>query len=323
MFISGSVKESKSNSLRVLTISLLIPFLLATTEARAQTASKKQGNANSSTRRATGALKVITGQPGSIVFINNVRHGVTGDKGELDLPHVIAGTYPARVRTVGYTDWNGSVVIAAGGNRTLKVAQQPTSDEATLHYQKGDQLRDAGKNKDAAKEYEQALVLRAVFPEARIALARTYTTLQNFQEAEKQIQTAIKNGGRTMAEAQTVLANLRRNQGLVEESIAEYKKALRFARGNSFEAHIGLAIALAESDRVDEAVKEYRIGIAQDMETEPILYYQLGEILEKANRNKEAIDAYRNYLRLDPEGEYASAVESIIERLKEASNENL
>jgi predicted TPR repeat methyltransferase len=56
------------------------------------------------------------------------------------------------------------------------------------------------------------------------------------------------------------------------------------------------------------------------MDTEPILYYQLAEILEKAGRNKEAIEAYRNYLRLDPEGEYASAVESIIERLKEETD---
>ena len=104
---------------------------------------------------------------------------------------------------------------------------------------------------------------------------------------------------------------------MVDESIVEYRKALRLARGNSFEAHIGLAIALNEQEKTDEAVKEYRIGIIQDMETEPILYYQLGEILEKAKRNKEAIEAYRNYIRLDPEGEFASAAESIIEQLKQ------
>jgi len=66
-------------------------------------------------------------------------------------------------------------------------------------------------------------------------------------------------------------------------------------------------------------IKEYRIGIVQDMDTEPILYYQLGEILEEAKLTKEAIETYREYLRLDPDGEYASAVESIIERLKEDS----
>jgi len=307
---------------------LLVLFLCPplTIEAQPQKPRRQQPSASASSRNsnATGSLKVTTGQPGSVVFINNVRHGVTNEKGELDLPHVRAGSYPVRVRTVGYTDWNGSIVVAASGSRTLRVTQQPITDQSALHYQKGDELRDKGRNKDAVEEYKQALALRAGFTEARIAMTRSLITLQNFEEAEKQIQAAIKGGGRTAVEAQTVLANLRRNQGLVDESIAEYRKALRLARGNSFEAHIGLAIALNEAAQsrddprlIDEIAREYRIGIAQDMETEPILYYQLGEILEKANRPKEAIEAYRNYLRLDPEGEYASAVESIIERLKE------
>jgi predicted Zn-dependent protease len=267
---------------------------------------------------ATGSLKIITGQPGSVVFINGVRHGVTSDKGELELPHAIAGSYSIRVQTLYYVDWNGAVVIAAGATRLLKIPQLlREKDAAVLEYQNGEALRDKGRNKEAVKYFQSTLTWKPSFPEAHIALARSLIMLQDFQEAEKHIQTAIKLAGRTLVEAQTVLANLRRAQGLVDESIVEYRKALRIARGNSFEAHIGLAIALNEQGKNDEAVKEYRIGIIQDMETEPILYYQLGEILEKAGRNKEAIDAYRSYLRLDPEGEYASAVESIIQRLKE------
>ena len=287
------------------------------TKAQPQKTRRSSGGTTAVAARArTGALKVITGHADSVVFINNVRHGVTRENGELDLPHVVAGSHPVRVRTVGYADWKGSTVIAAGGSGTLKVTQLQTSDEPTLRYQKAEALRDKGRNKDAVEEYRQALALRSL-AEARIGMTRCLIMLQDFQEAEKQIQAAIKTGGGTLVEAQTVLANLRRNQGLGDESIIEYRKALRLARGNSFEAHIGLAIALDERGKVDEAVREYRIGIIQDMETEPILYYQLAEILEKANRNKEAIEAYRNYLRLDPEGEYASAVESIIERLKE------
>jgi len=299
-------------------LGLIVCFPLAI-EANGQKARRPAPQATSQIRRTniTGSLRVITGQPGSVVFINGVRHGVTSEKGEMDLPHVIAGSYPARLRTIGYADWNGSIVVAPASSRTLKITQQPTTDEAVLHFQKGESLRDKGKNKDALEEYKQTLALRSNFPEARIAIARSLIMLQDFQEAEKQVQTAIRIAGRTLVEAQTVLANLRRNQGLVDESIVEYRRALRLARGNSFEAHIGLAIALNEREEIDEAVKEYRIGIIQDMETEPILYYQLGEILEKAGRNKEAIEAYRNYLRLDREGEYASAVESIIEKLRE------
>ena len=303
-------------TLSILVVALCIPL---TIQARKQKAPSPGPQASAPIKRtgASGSLKVITGLPGSVVFINNVRHGTTGDNGELGLPHVRAGSYGGRVRTVGYIDWTGSVIVPSGGSRTLKVNQQKTTDEATLHYQRAEALRDKGKNKDAVEDFKRALALRPSLVEARIGMARSLITLQDFQGSEKEIQTAIKLGGRTIVEAQTVLANLRRSQGLVEESIVEYRKALRLARGNSFEAHIGLAIALNEQGSVDEAVREYRIGIIQDMETEPILYYQLAEILEKANRNKEAIEAYRNYLRLDPEGEYASAVESIIERLKE------
>lgn len=297
---------------------VLMACAVAQTKAQPQKNQRSSGGKTPVARARTGALKVITGHADSVVLINNVRHGATGANGELDLPRVMAGSYPVRVRTVGFADWSGSTIIAAGGSRTLKVTQQQTSDEPKLRYQKAESLRDKGKNRDAVEEYKQALALRS-FPEARIGMARSLNTLQNFEEAEKQVQAAIKSGGATLVEAQTVLANLRRNQGLVDESIVEYRKALRLARGNSFEAHIGLAIALNEQGSVDEAVKEYRIGIIQDMETEPILYYQLAEILEKAGRNKEAIEAYRNYLRLDPQGELASAVESIIERLKEES----
>ena len=260
-------------------------------------------------------LKVTTGQAGSVVFINNVRHGTTNEESALELK-IKAGSYSVRVRTVGFSDWKGSVVLTSGATRTLKVTQQPTSDEALLHYQKADELRDKLKHKDAVKEYEQAITLRPVFPEARVALTRSLIPLQRFQEAEAQLQRAMKDNRGPFPEAHTVLANLRRQQGLTDEAIAEYRKALRLARGVSAEAHIGLAIALNETDEIDAAVREYRIGIAQDMETEPILYYQLGSILEKAERKKEAVEAYQNYLRLDPKGELASAVESMIEMLK-------
>jgi tetratricopeptide (TPR) repeat protein len=229
---------------------------------------------------------------------------------------VWTGAFPVRVRSTGFSDWQGRVIIKAKASSILKVTQKATTDEALLHYQRGEALRDKGKNADAAKEFKQALALRPVFAEARIALARSSISLQDYQEAEKQLELAEKNYARPFAEAHTVAGFLRRQQGLLDESIEAYRKALRIAAGNSFEAHIGLAIALNEAGETDEAVREYRIGILQDMETEPILYYQLGEILERAERRKEAIEAYSKYIQLDPEGELAGAAESVIEQLK-------
>ena len=179
-------------------------------------------------------------------------HGVTNDKGELDLP----GYSPALIR-FACAPWDSStemrsVIVSARGNKTLRVTQQATTDEATLHYQRGDALRDKGRNKDAVEEYKLALALKNS-AEVRIAMARTLTTLQDFQEAEKHIQAAIKLGGRTIARGSNRAGESETAPGLVEESIFEYRKALRLAHGNSFEAHIGLAIALNEQEKVDEA----------------------------------------------------------------------
>src|SRR5689334_4031172 len=165
------IKERISLVSRFVATCGLITLLLITANAFELTAQRtRKAPPTNTPTQATGALKVITGQAGSVVFINNVRHGATNDKGELDLPRVRAGSYTARVRTVGFSDWNGSVVIITNASRTLKVVQSPTSDEATLHYQKGEALRERGKNKDAVAEYAQALTARANFPEARIAM---------------------------------------------------------------------------------------------------------------------------------------------------------
>ena len=272
--------------------------------------------------RATGALKVITGQPASYVYINNVLHGATNEQGELDLPRAWAGTFPVTVRTVGFADWTGSVIIAPKSSRTLKVTHRPTTDEALIHFQKGELLRYRGKSRDSLEEYKKAIGLRPGLAQARIAIARSFVSVQDYQGAEEHIQAAIKLRGPTLAEAQTVLANLRRNQGLVEEAIEEYNKALRLARNVSPEAHIGLGIAYRESNELGEAIKQYYAGLAQDMDTEPVLYYHLAEMLESQQRYKEAIAAYENYIRLDPEGELASAAQSIIDRLKEEIKSN-
>jgi predicted Zn-dependent protease len=267
-------------------------------------------------RTGDGSAKIITGTEGSVVFINDIRHGSTPASGELDLPRVKSGSYPIRIRTVGYADFHGTIVITPGGERTLKVKQLPTQDEGLIHYQKGENLRDAKNETEAVAEFKKAVRLKPGLAEARISMARSLISLEDFDGAETQLQAAIRLGGALAAEGTTVLANLRRSQGLYDEAIAAYRRAIRLARGVSPEAHIGLAIALEEKGSVGAAIAEYGAGIRQDMDTEPILYYLLGRAFEKQGDQDQAVEAYQGYLRLDPQGQYSSAVASIVDRLK-------
>jgi tetratricopeptide (TPR) repeat protein len=298
----------------VLFVSILVVSLPRPASSNNQRAAS---TAHCAAEGPAGSLKLISDQPASVVFINDVRQGVTDDTGTLEIRRIKPGAYRIRVRRLGYKTFAGRVNVPLRGVRLMRIKQRPSSDESELSFQQAEDRRDKGRNKDAVTEYLKALELRPLFPAARIGLARSYVSLQEFDNAEKQLMTAIAGGHGALPEAQTVLANLRRYQGLVDEAIVEYRKAIIQARGVSPEAHIGLAIALEEHGRLDEAIKEYRIGIPQDMDTEPILYYLLGNALEKGQRYGEAIQAYRCYLRLDPDGQYASAIESIIDRLKE------
>src|SRR5215210_4381566 len=102
----GSTGDSPHNLRAFLSLGLCLfclMVLLATAEA--QTA---RNQSSGPTRRATGALKVVTGRPFSYVFINNVLHGATKDDGELNLARVWAGSFPIRVRTAGFVDWTAT-----------------------------------------------------------------------------------------------------------------------------------------------------------------------------------------------------------------------
>src|SRR5689334_7993371 len=76
---------------------ILIPTIVLS--AQSQTARKPTGARPSVVSPPTGKLQIVTGHPDSVVFINNVRHGSTGENGELNLPRVLSGSFSVRVRT--------------------------------------------------------------------------------------------------------------------------------------------------------------------------------------------------------------------------------
>ncbi|GBC82289.1 Lipopolysaccharide assembly protein B [bacterium HR10] len=262
------------------------------------------------------AQVVISTLPEAVVFLNGVRRGVTDARGTLTLT-VEPGTYTLRVSKLGRQEVERRVHLQPGAARRLVLSLPPLRDRAERHRQQGDAWREQKLFARAVAEYRRAIALRrGRFPRARLGLARALLALEEHEEALRQVRRALAESRAPLPEAHTLLGNILRAQGLYEEAIREYRAALRHAGGFSPEAHAGLALALEEIGETEAAITHMRTAIAQNADTEPILYYLLGNLLLTADRLPEAIAAYEAYLRLAPQSETAPAVRSLVEQLR-------
>jgi tetratricopeptide (TPR) repeat protein len=196
---------------------------------------------------------------------------------------------------------------------------RPTTDPAELAYQRGEQLREEKKYGEAIREYEEALKQRRRFPEARLGLARSLLTLNEYEKAQEQAEQSIRERRGQDPEGYTILGNVFRGQGLYEEAAEKYRRALQQTKNFSPEAHAGLAITLDEMGETEEAIGHLRKAIAQNGDAEPILYNLLGNMLLGLDSKREAIRAFEKYLTLAPQSDLAPAIQSLVEQLRTES----
>ncbi len=254
------------------------------------------------------------------MWVDLVRYGPVPESGELRLKKVPAGKRTIRVRLKGQREVTQPVILTAGEVRTIRLPLTTPATAAELHYQAAEELREGGQHKAAIEEYHQAIKLRGGrYPAARVGLARSLMAEEQYEEASEQAERGAREFPGPYPEAHTVIANIKRAQGLYDEAIISYRKALAQARDYSFEAHTGLALTYQEQNRVEEALRHLRIAAEQSADTEPVIYFLLGNLLERQMRRREAIAAYERYLQLEPQGRNAAMVRSVLKQLQKES----
>jgi tetratricopeptide (TPR) repeat protein len=296
----------------VVTTLLAVGFLCHGQPALAQT----QPATKARTGSALARLTIITNKPGVSIYCNGAFRGKTDEKGHLLIDRLPFGRYDVRARKLGYKEYRAPLRVSAGAQR-LRVSLLPTSDPAELAYQRAEQLREDKQYEQSIKEYEAALEVRRPFPEARLGLARSLVALNQYEEAQRQAEPAIAERKGRDPEGYTVLANAFRGAGQYEEAVETYRRALRVAQDFSPEAHAGLAITLEFMDDAESAIPHMRKAIAQNGDAEPILYNLLGNMYLAVDKKREAIKALEKYLVLAPDSNLASAVQSLVEQLRE------
>jgi tetratricopeptide (TPR) repeat protein len=263
-----------------------------------------------------GEIEIATPSSESVVWIDGVSRGKVGNSRKF-AASIPAGSHQVRVRTVGFEDWNRQVVVSSARPADVLVTQtRLNNNDALLHLQKGDAFRENNQQDQAVDEYHIAIQQRnGTYPEAYIGLSRSLFARGGSEDAEEAAKTAIKQKP-TSAEAHTVLANLYRHLGDYDTAAKEYEESIKLARGFSPEGHTGLALTYKEIDRIPDAIREMQIGIKQNADTEPLLYYLIGDLYEKQQDNAKAVAAYETYLRLAPDGKLATALKSMIPQMK-------
>src|SRR5262245_13042074 len=133
----------------------------------------------------------ITSEPNAIVWIDEIRRGMTDASGKLALTKVSPGRHSVRVRASGFKE---AAAPLLPGRRTLDVKLVRTTDEAELLFQQAETAREKARDdaalQKAADLYREALKLRPTIPGAHVGLARVLMDLNEFKEAHAEIEAA-------------------------------------------------------------------------------------------------------------------------------------
>jgi Tfp pilus assembly protein PilF len=284
------------------------------------TATTPKASASAAARRPADKSVTVKTEPKAIVWLDELRRGVTDDSGTLSIKNVAAGRHTLRVRARGFSERTAALLPAQRG--TVEVRLQPTTDEAELLFQQAEESAAKGvEGRTEAKElYRRALKLRPKFPAAHVALARTLMADDDFNAALEELAAARRDRP-VYPEASAVEGRILRELAEYEESIDAFERAIREGRGVQPEAHTGIALVHVDKGDHEAAVLAFRKAISQLADTEPALYQLLGASYEKLEKWKEAVAAYEKYLELAPDGKLAPAVRSIIDQLRQQAAE--
>jgi protein O-mannosyl-transferase len=159
-------------------------------------------------------------------------------------------------------------------------------------------LRHAGRRADAAAHFEQALRLRAHYPEAQNNLGESLLAAGRLNDAIPHILDALQQDPE-LPEAHVNLGAVRNKQGRPDLAEAEYRAALQL-NPHSAEAHDGLAVVLTETKRPEEALTHALEAVALDPE-DADSHYNLGRLYGLTGHPDQAIAEFRETMRLDPQ----------------------
>jgi tetratricopeptide (TPR) repeat protein len=194
-------------------------------------------------------------------------------------------------RQIGY--WQSNQEL---WSHTLAVTENNFVAENNL----GGALILEGREEDAHPHFEAAARINPRDPMSRSNLGIYFQKHHQMREAIAQYEAAIDltSDPGLLAETYANLGAAQRTMGEDEAAHKSFDQSLRF-NPNQFHAWLGLGLLAQKQGKLEEAVSD----LSRSVELQPSAqgYFELGQTLAQAGHVPEALDAYRQALKISPD----------------------
>jgi|YelNatPaOPRAMG01_1025707.scaffolds.fasta_scaffold47509_2 tetratricopeptide (TPR) repeat protein len=193
------------------------------------------------------------------------------------------------------------------------------------YFDEGNRLYDAQQYKEAAAMYEKALPL-AKDKNIPVVLARLADAYSKAKENDQAVATYQKALQLTPDDAalHNNLGSVYASMNKLTEAQAEFEKAAQLDPTNAGRYYFNIGAIMYNSGKMDEALAAFKKVISIDPKNAEAYYLEGQALMGKATLTPDGqvkapdgtIEAFQQYLKLDPNGPNAEAAKQMIETLQ-------
>lgn len=170
----------------------------------------------------------------------------------------------------------------------------------------------------AEEAYAKAIALNPKFVFAHNNLGLLYEQTNRPEKAEAVYRDALK-AVPDYNFARLNLGSLLQGQGRLTEAETMYKEALQYEPENAW-AYLYLGNTYYRMGNYSKALEAYKHAVVIDPKY-PTTYYLISLVLQKLNRNDEAIASGLQYIHLSPDGAFSQEANELVLTLQQAKEQ--
>ena len=273
----------------------------------------------------------------------SISEAFTDRLGKFQFSALPPAQYSVRIRQSGYRDAQQSVdmTTTTSGLVMLQLSRDPASSSTTSmtggidanvpaaaqkEFDKGvAALAEGGNDKTsfAVKCFEKAVSIYPKFVEARLKLGTGYMDLEQWKKAEEALLATVEVDPKAF-NAFFALSEIYLRQNKVSDAESVLVKGLAL-QDQSYLGHLNLARVYWEKARAIKDLAQAKPALEKSYEEakraltlNPDLggaHLLKGNLLLRVGRTPDAVTEFREYLRLEPNGTFATETRALVEKI--------